>query len=134
MGFLNREELLKQEPCKIEKVDIGDGDFVFVKEMNGFERDAYEQLLFNDRYTDGKFDNSKPITNFKQKMLACSICEEDGKLMLQPNDYIKLAQSRNYKAINKMFEVSSKLNNVEEVTKNSEADIAKDSPLDSASL
>ena len=37
MALLDRKKLLTKEDFKVEKVDLGDGDFVYVRQMSGRE-------------------------------------------------------------------------------------------------
>jgi hypothetical protein len=47
MGQLDRSALLQKEKLEIEKVDLGNGDFVYVTQMTGHGRDAFELALYS---------------------------------------------------------------------------------------
>ena len=42
MGLLTRKDLVKRVPFKIEKVDLGDDTFVYVREMSARNRDLFD--------------------------------------------------------------------------------------------
>ena len=48
MKLLTREGLLKKEKLRKEEVDLGECEFVFVRQMTGRERDRFEQSLVKE--------------------------------------------------------------------------------------
>lgn len=119
MAFLNRELLLKKEELKIQKVDLGNGDFVFVRQMSGREKDRFEQSLIRKVYDrSGKLDRiEQDLENFRAKLAVFTLCDEQGNLILQPNDYETLANSISASKLEKIVEASTNLNQVSESAK-----------------
>jgi hypothetical protein len=48
MKILDRESLLLKQVLAIEKVELGEGAHVFVRQMTGRERDQWEQSLMKE--------------------------------------------------------------------------------------
>ena len=71
--LLNREALLKKEELKIEKVTFDNGDFVFVREMYGREKNQFEQSLVREiRDEDGNVkDYERSLEDFRAKLEYC---------------------------------------------------------------
>jgi hypothetical protein len=127
MAFLTREGLLKKQQLKIEKVDLGDGDYVYVREMTGQERIDWEQSI-KEAEEAGMTVNAK--------FVICCICDKDGKNVLQPEDYKVLSETMSCARLIKIATAAGKLNIVtnkdkEGLAKNSAggqaADLASDS-------
>jgi len=94
MGLLNREQLLTKEELKIEKVDLGKDEFVFVRQMTGRERDRFEQsLVVSEERLDGTVTYTRALDDFRAKLAVQTICDEKGKLLLQPKDVSQLSMS-----------------------------------------
>jgi hypothetical protein len=49
MGQLSKEMLLTKQALKIEKVEFENGDFVYVREMTGKDRDNFELSIMKAR-------------------------------------------------------------------------------------
>jgi len=88
MGLLTREMLLKKEDLKREKVDLGNGDYVFVREMTGRERDRFENSVLSREVKgeDGKLTFERSLEDFRAKLAVNSMCDENGELLLKPED------------------------------------------------
>lgn len=122
--LLDRSGLLKKEELKKEKVDLGNGEFVFVRQMTGRERDRFEQSLFKEE--DGKMVRS--LDDFRAKLAVNTICGEDGKNLLQPQDIVVLSTNMSAARLEKIVEIAQKLNKISEedkeaMVKNSEGDL-----------
>lgn len=139
MGLLGREDLLKKQTLKIEKVDLGDGDFVYVREMYAIDKDKWEQSMFTTvKGANGKTEIKQNTENFRTKLAVNTICDENGTLTFQPNDYLALSKSMGSHRLEIIANAAQKLNFIteedkEELTKNSEAGEPGDSHTDSAS-
>ena len=128
MGQLKREELLQKEELIIEKVDLGKGDFVYVTQMTGKERDNFEQSLIH-KIRDGKgkvVDFEQQTENFRSKLAVCTVCDEEGKLLFTPKDYNQLSENISAARLEKIVNVAQRLNAISEedkeaLVKNSEA-------------
>jgi hypothetical protein len=138
MGLLNKELLLKKQQLKIEKVDLGDGDFIFVKEMTGHEKDLFEQSL-RKKSVDHNGDEvyEQALEEFRAKFAVNVICDKDGKLLLEQSDYLKLSKNIGAATLEIIAEAGKKLNKISEkdkesLIKNSEAAQSGDSTSASA--
>ena len=117
-GMLNRLELLQPDPFKIEKVCFDKGQFIYVREMSGRERDRFEQsLMLEVQGPQGKVDYKRNMSDFRAKLAVCTICDADGKLLLTQADIPTLSQNKSAAKLEKILEVSQKLNKITEEDK-----------------
>lgn len=119
MTILSRESLLKKEDLTTVKVELGGGEFVFVRQMTGRERDTFEQSLIK-KIKDGKgivtaFEQS--TEDFRAKLAVCTVCDEAGKLLLKPTDYPLLSESMSAARLEKIVNAAQKLNAISEEDK-----------------
>jgi len=122
MGFLTREQILEADDLKTEIVPVpewktGENDSVIVRTMMGTDRDAFDQELLTE---EGKSN----LENFRAKLCAYTIVDEEGERLFSQEDIIKLGKKSSL-ALNRVFIVAQKLNglapgDVEEMAKNSE--------------
>ena len=115
MGLLTREGLLAKEELEIKKVDLGNGDYVFVRQMTGRERDSFERTLVE--IGEVKDDGTKPEVisrneDFRAKLAAHTVCDDKGNLILQPGDYETLSQNISAKRLEKIITVAQRLNKI----------------------
>lgn len=129
MGLLNRKDLLKKEVLQVEKVDLGNDEFVCVKQMTGRERDQFERSLTREkRGKDGKIkDYEQNLEDFRAKLAVRTVCDEEGNLILHPEDYPVLSMSMSAAKLEKIINKAQELNKISEedkeaLTKNSNAD------------
>jgi hypothetical protein len=126
-NFLNRAELLKKEELKKEKIDLGNGKFVFVRQMTGHERDTFEQsLLKKSKDFKGNVTFEQSLDDFRAKLAVVTLCDEEGKALLLPSDYPLLSQNMSAKTLETIVNAAQKLNAIseqdkEELVKNSAA-------------
>lgn len=128
MGLLTREGLLAKEELEIVKVDLGKGDFVYVRQMTGRERDSFERTLV-EIDIEAK-DPSKPQViqrneDFRAKLAAHTVCDEKGDLILKADDFETLSKNISAKRLEKIITVAQRLNRIteedkENLVKNSE--------------
>ncbi|MDH7604843.1 MAG: hypothetical protein QHH13_08095 [Melioribacter sp.] len=118
-NLLNRSQLLEREELQIEKVEFEDGNFVYVRQMTGHERDLFEQsLLKKNRDAKGNIIGYEQATeDFRAKLAVVTICDEKGNLILQPTDYLLLSKSMSAKKLEKIINVAQKLNAITEEDK-----------------
>ncbi len=141
MGLLNREKLLAKEKLEIKKVDFGDGDFVYVRQMTGRERDSWERSLWEvgDIGTDGKTPQVKNRNeDFRAKLAAHTVCDAEGNLILKPEDYEVLSTHMSAKKLEKIVNIAQGMNKISEedkenLLKNSEAALSGGDTSESAS-
>ena len=139
MGLLDREKLLSKEKLDIEKVDLGGGDFVYVRQMTGAERDSFEQTLFREvRDPRGNVvDFERSLEHFRAKLAVHTICDEKGNNLLRPKDYEVLSTHMSARRLEKIVNVAQRLNAITEedreaLVKNSVGGPSGDSASDSA--
>ena len=114
MGLLTKKNLLTKQQLEIKQVDLDDGNYVFVKEMTGHERDSFEKSLY---VVTGEGKNSKVTTkldDFRAKLAVCTVCDEKGELLLAFSDYPKLAKSISARNLEKIVNEAQSLNKISE--------------------
>lgn len=125
MAQLNREALLKKQELKMRKVEFENGDYVFVREMTGYDRDAFENSIRKEKYNEkNEFIGYDQVSeNFRSKLAVMTICDEVGELLLRPDDYVLFSKSIRIVELEKIIEAALDLNKIskkdkEELTKN----------------
>ena len=127
MGLLDRNKLLKKEDLEIVKVDLGNDEFVFVRQMTGRERDRFEQTLVKEvKDQKGNSTYEKTTEDFRAKLVVCTVCDGAGKLLLEVSDYAILSQNMSAAKLEKIILQAQKLNKImedekEDLLKNSSA-------------
>ena len=136
--LLSRKRLLEKEELTIVKVEFENGDYVFVRQMTGHERDTFEQsLLKKNRDAKGVITGYEQATeDFRAKLAVVTLCDEKGNLLLQQGDYLLLSKSMSAKKLEKIINEAQKLNAIteedkENILKNSEVGQADNSGSDS---
>jgi hypothetical protein len=128
MAFLTRDQLLARGKFKIEKVDLGEGDFVFVRQMSGHERDQFERTLVVEvKQADGSTTYDRAMDDFRAKLASCTVCDESGVLLLSPDDAVVLSHNITAARLEAIINVAQELNKItqadkEKMVKNSDAD------------
>jgi len=117
-GMLDRNALLKRDPFKIEKVELSGGSFIYVREMSGRERDRFEQSLMSEvRGAKGSVEFQRNMNDFRAKLAVCTICDAGGALLLTSADIPTLSQNKSAAVLEKILDVSQKLNKITEEDK-----------------
>lgn len=111
MAILNRDALLKKEELETKKVDLGKGDFVYVRQMSGFEKEAFEHSII-DFDKEGKVERKSE--DFRAKLAVCTVCDGDGKLILKQADIKVLSRSMSAARLTKIADVASEMNKLDE--------------------
>jgi len=132
MSLLSREDLLKKQALKIEKVDLGDGDYVYVKQMTGRERDRFEASIIRQVRRGNRIDYEHDLEDFRSKMAVCTVCDEHGNLLLKQDDYKTLGDSMPAAKLELIVEAAQRLNRISQedrdnLLKNSDFIPAEDS-------
>jgi hypothetical protein len=127
-NLLDRTKLLAKETLEIEKVDLGEGNIVFVRQMTGRERDRFEASLLR-KNTDKKGNTTfeQSTEDYRAKLAVQTLCDKEGNPLLQPEDAPILSQHMSAARLEKIINVAQRLNVIAEVDKenlikNSEAD------------
>ena len=118
-NLLGKAELLQKEKLEIEKVEFENGDYVYVRQMTGHERDMFEQSMLK-KNKDGKgnvLSVETVMDDFRSKLAAITLCDEEGKSLLSANDYAVLGNSMSAKRLEKIINTSQKLNAITEEDK-----------------
>lgn len=111
MGLLKREDLLKKDALKIERVDLGEDEYVYVREMTAREKEQFESSLFKTvTKPDGSIDVTRNLVDFRAKLAVNTICDKDGNLLLKPEDYEALSKSMKASKLEKIVTAAQKLN------------------------
>jgi hypothetical protein len=136
MGQLDRNALLAKEKLEVVKVDLGKGDFIFVRQMTGRERDRFEQSLIKEnKSVEGGYEKS--LEDFRAKLAVCTVCNEAGVLTFSAGDFATLSQNMSAARLEKIINVAQKINKISEedkenLVKNSEVGQADNSTSVSA--
>ena len=138
MGLLTREALLTKEKLEVVKVEFENGEFVYVRQMTGRERDQFEQsLLKKNRDKKGNVIGYEQSTeDFRAKLAVQTICDENGELILKPGDFAVLSMSMSAKKLETIINKAQEINKISEedkenLVKNSEVGPADNSSSDS---
>jgi len=106
---LNRSQILSAKDLPIEEVAVPEwGGTVFVRGMNGAERDAFE-LSVIDQKQKGKVD----LNNIRAKLCALTICDESGERIFSEKDVAALAK-KSAAALSRVFVVAQRLSGMTE--------------------
>jgi len=135
--LLNKEALLKGDDLKKEKVELEDG-FVYVREMTAHEKNVWEHSLYKmTKDNKGRQNVEMNMDDYNSKLAVCTICDENGELIFNFNDYKTLRQKMSGARMDKIVEVAQRINGItdeekENLLTSSEADQQDNSNSDSA--
>jgi hypothetical protein len=116
---LTRDAILKASDVKIEAVDVPEwGGTVYVRNLSGTARDKFEGSRV--RVVDGKVEIVHE--NTRARLLAMSICDEQGNLLFFEEDILDLGK-KSGTGLDRCYEVAARLSglrpkDVEEKLKN----------------
>jgi hypothetical protein len=124
--FLNREALLKREKLQIKKVEFEDGDFTYVRQMTGMEKDTFEEGLLEEvKDASGEVvDFKRSYSNFRAQLAVATLCDEQGNLLMKPGDAPLLGIRMTASKLMRIAGEATKLNSIsksdqEKIVKNS---------------
>jgi hypothetical protein len=130
MTYLSRDDILKPRDLKVEEVDVPEwGGIVRVRELTAEAAADYEASMI---HVDTKTGTTKPdFTNRRAKLVALSIVDEDGNLMLSPVD-VQTLGGQSAVALERVADVAERLSGmnadaVKDAEGNSEAALGGDS-------
>jgi hypothetical protein len=117
--LLDRNALLKKEVLKVEKVELGSDEFVYVRQMTGRERDRFEQSLVREvKDIKGNVKSyERTLDDFRAKLAVVTICDVSGVLLLKPDDYPILSQNMSAKKLETIVNKAQELNKITEEDK-----------------
>lgn len=113
--LLSREALLAKEKLEIVRVDLGNDEYVFVRQMTGRERDAFEASLIEVQ--ESAIPGGKPIVSqrtedFRAKLAVHTVCDESGELLLEAGDYETLSTNISARRLEAIVNVAEGLNRI----------------------
>lgn len=131
--ILDREAMLAKEVLQIERVDLGKGAFVFVRQMTGRERDRFEQsLMMEVKGTRGEVTYERSLEDFRAKLAVNTVCDEGGKNILRPDDYQRLSQNMSAARLERIVNAAQELNKISEQDKENLVKNLGDGPADAS--
>lgn len=128
--LLNREQILQANDLETRDIDVPEwGGTVRVRALTGVERDALEASAIQGK---GK-NRDVNLTNFRAKLCARAIVDEQGKRIFEDADIAALGR-KSSGALSKVYNLAAELSgiseaDVDELTKNSESGQSGDSGL-----
>jgi len=127
MGLLDKKMLLSKEELEVVKVDLGKGDFVYVRQMTGRERDKFEQSLIKEnKNAEGGFE--KALDDFRAKLAVVTVCDENGNLLLSISDASTLSQNMSARRLEAIVNKAQEMNKITEEDKENLVKNLKDGP------
>ena len=103
-----RSQILQAEDLPSESVEIPEwGVSVFVRSMSGRDRDLFESQMME------LSENGKRMDNFRSRLTVFCCVDEDGKRIFKDGDIAELGK-KSGKALDRVFEVASRLNKMTE--------------------
>lgn len=137
--LLDRNKLLARDTFKIEKVELENDDFVYVRQMSGHERDLFEKSIMKEvKDNTGRIISyQQQLEDFRAKLVVNVICDETGKNLLKPEDYKLLSENMTATKLDKILAKAQELNKISEsdkeaMIKNSEPGQSEDNTSESA--
>lgn len=125
---LTRDDLLVKDKLEVVEVDLGNETIVYVRQMTGHERDAFEQsLLTKKKDSKGNVVAVEQATeDFRAKLAVQTVCDANGNLILKRDDYLRLSVNISALKLEKIINEAQRINGIgekdrEELIKNSEA-------------
>ncbi|HUX01014.1 MAG TPA: hypothetical protein VMY35_08540 [Phycisphaerae bacterium] len=125
MERLSRETILGAADMPFEDVEVPEwGGAVRVRTMTGAVRDEFEQEVQDRKRGKGR-NASIDVRGMKARIVALTACDENGELLFGIDDIAAL-NAKNAKALDRLFQVASRLNglsdeDVEDLAKNSDS-------------
>lgn len=124
--LLTRAEILAAPDLPRELVSVPEwGGSVYVRTMTGAERDALETEMFQADGTDVGVSLDSYLANFRAKLVARCVVDEDGDRLFSDTDVVALGQ-KSAAALQRVVAVAQRLSaitpaDVEALRKNSDA-------------
>jgi hypothetical protein len=135
--LLTREQILAVDDLQTEIVNVPEwGGSVMVRGLTGKERDAFERSMVILK-TGKQEKDAKPdvdFVNFRAKLVAHTVIDENGELLFKEVDVTKLGQ-KSGKALDRVFDVAQRLSGMTDDDVKELTDGLKDVPsADSGSV
>jgi hypothetical protein len=105
MAILTRDEILKADDIKTERVDVPEwGGTVIVKSLTGRQRDEFEGSMIEQRGRRAVMNTA----NMRAKLVAWSVVDETGERLFNNGDIPDLGE-HSAAAVNRIYNVAAKL-------------------------
>jgi hypothetical protein len=125
-NVLGRNDVLKADDLSRELVAVPEwGGEVWVRSMNGAERDKFEASIVQQRGNNRELN----MANIRAKLAAMSICDENGKRLFGDEDIQALGQ-KSAAALQRVFTAAQRLSGIGEDATAELAGGLKENPLD----
>jgi len=124
MAFLGKEKLLVQAELEIKQVMFKNGDWVYVREMTGKERNNFENsIMRQEKDANGVFQMVQKLDNFRSKLAVCTLCDEEGNLLFTMLDVERLSEAISATMLEEIVKVAQSMNAIvpevkEDIVKN----------------
>lgn len=121
MEELSRDAIFSAPDLVVEKIEVPEWNgFVHMRVLTGEQRDEFEQLAMDRR----KGDRIN-IQGLKSRLIAMSLCKENGDLLFAGNGDEKKLNQKSGAAIDRLFKEAQRLSGlsddeVQELTENFE--------------
>ncbi len=126
MSSLKRDEILAVQDIQIELVSVPEwGGEVYIKGMNGLERDAFEASIVQTKGKNTKVN----MENVRGKLAAQTLCDEAGFRLFTDMD-IKELGKKSASALQRVFAVAQRLSGIGDDDVKELAEVLTDSPSD----
>lgn len=124
MALLTTEQLLTRSELLQEKVvlDVEKDEFVYVRQMTAHEKSIWEMSQLQKTGTGQKAEFNVTLDDYRAKLAVVCICDESGKLLLKPSQYLMLSQNISAAKLEKIVDVAQRLN---AITEEDRAEITK---------
>jgi len=115
---LSKQQILAAVDLPIEEVEVPEwGGYVYVRGLNGEERDAFE-LSIIDQKNKGKVN----LENIRAKLCALTLCDDKGERLFTDKEVFALSK-KSGSVLGRLFLVAQRLsglseNDVQEMTEN----------------
>lgn len=110
MAYLTRDAILQADDLLVEDVEVPEwGGVVRVRGLTGAERDAFESEIVELRGKKARLNTQ----NFRAKLAARSVVDEDGQRLFSDHDAQLLGQ-KSAAALQRVFEVAQRLSGLSE--------------------
>lgn len=129
--LLDRSKLLAKEVLRVQRVELGDGDFVFVRQMTGRERDRFERsLLLEVEDKKGNVTYKRALEDFRAKLAVNTLCDEQGNNLLNPDDFNTLSANMSAAKLEHIVNAAQELNKISEEDKEAMVKNSESGPSD----
>ena len=100
MKTLTKEQLLTKDKLELKQVDLGDDFCVYVRQMTGKDRDAFEQSVIKEkRNNKGQVEGYDTVLEgFRTKLIVFTACDEQGNLLFDLREKLENDQINDQKS------------------------------------